>query len=361
MADFDNPAFDDNDVDDVDDTGDDNVVPDNDVIWPDAASFRDSTIDASASGTVSLHQELVQIAVDDYYRAMAEQQGKTPSVGRDTTKFTIDTGGKLRLKAYPALDLTNKDSGEPLKLSTIAGKRGGASIIRDELGFADWTRKKPNLPAKAVSALQAANNELGATASVVESVELQDLGQVAKTASDTVERMETSLTEADIEAALSTMYDTPLSLRELRGLDKTMQTIRGELTRNMAKLSELDAHIEVEKQKLSEAADEFSRRRVAERLRNLEDERASRLEAASSTREALRSQINRIRETISRILHDDTTLADRVRTLFREQGITIASILTALGMAISTLVLALTGGSPAGPHTASTAVRQRRL
>ena len=147
------------------------------------------------------------------------------------------------------------------------------------------------------------------------------------------------------------MYDTPFSIRELRGLDKTMQTIRGELTRNMAKLSELDAHIEVEKQKLSEAADEFSRRRVAERLRNLEDERASRLEAASSNREALRSQINRIRETISRILHDDTTLADRVRTLFREQGITIASILTALGMAISTLVLALTGGSPAGAPT----------
>ena len=288
--------------------------------------------------------------MDDYYRAMAEQQGMTPSAGRDTTKFFTDDRGKLRLKAYPEVNLV-KPSGEPLKLNTIAGRAGGASIIRDELGFADWTRKKPNLPAKAVSALQAANNELGATASVVESVELQDLGQVAKTASDTVERMETSLTEADIEDALSTMYDTPLSLRELRGLDKTMQTIRGELTRNMAKLSELDAHIEVEKQKLSEAADEFSRRRVAERLRNLEDERASRLEAASSTREALRSQINRIRETISRILHDDTTLADRVRTLFREQGITIASILTALGMAISTLVLALTGGSPAGAPT----------
>ena len=261
------------------------------------------------------------------------------------------TGGKLRLKAYPQVNLTNKPSGEPLKLNTIAGRAGGASIIRNELGFADWTRKKPTLPAKAVSALQAANNELGATASVVESVELQDLGQVAKTASDAVEKMETSLTEADIEAALSTMYDPPLSLREIRGLDKTMQTLRGEHTRNMAKLSELDSNIELEKGKLAEADDDFSRRRVAERLRNLEDERASRLEAAASTREALRSQINRIRETISRILHDDTTLADRVRTLFREQGITIVSILTALGMAISTLVLALTGGSPAGAPT----------
>ena len=68
MADFDNPTFDDNDVDDVG-AGDDIVVPDNDVIWPDAASFEDSTIDGSASGRVSLQQELVQVAVDDYYKS----------------------------------------------------------------------------------------------------------------------------------------------------------------------------------------------------------------------------------------------------------------------------------------------------
>ena len=68
-------------------------------------------------------------------------------------------------------------------------------------------------------------------------------------------------------------------------------------------------------------------------------------EAAAANREALWSQINRIRETINRILNKDTTLADRIRTLLWEQGITIASILTAIGMAILTLVLALTGSS----------------
>ena len=54
-----------------------------------------------------------------------------------------------------------------------------------------------------------------------------------------------------------------------------------------------------------------------------------------------------MRETIRRILHEDTTLAEQIRTLFREQGITIASILTTIGMAVSTLVLALTGGTGA--------------
>ena len=76
----------------------------------------------------------------------------------------------------------------------------------------------------------------------------------------------------------------------------------------------------------------FSRCRVVERLRDLTDEISSHLEvAAANLRSAMQSQINRIRETISRILNEDTTLAERVRTLFREQGTAIGSILTALG------------------------------
>ena len=71
-------------------------------------------------------------------------------------------------------------------------------------------------------------------------------------------------------------------------------------------------------------------------LSDIELERQARLEALSTNRAALRSQINRIRETIRRLLHEDKTLAERIRTLFSEQGITIASILTAMRMAIST-------------------------
>ena len=44
------------------------------------------------------------------------------------------------------------------------------------------------------------------------------------------------------------------------------------------------------------------------------------------------------------MLDKDTSLAENIRTLFREQGITIASILTAIGMAIGVLVEALLPG-----------------
>ena len=43
-------------------------------------------------------------------------------------------------------------------------------------------------------------------------------------------------------------------------------------------------------------------------------------------------------ETIAKVLDKDTSLAEKIRTLFREQGIMIASILMAIRMAIRVLV-----------------------
>ena len=50
-------------------------------------------------------------------------------------------------------------------------------------------------------------------------------------------------------------------------------------------------------------------------------------------------------ETIAKVLDKDTSLGEKIRTLFREQGITIASILMAIGMAIGVFVEALLPGS----------------
>ena len=58
--------------------------------------------------------------------------------------------------------------------------------------------------------------------------------------------------------------------------------------------------------------------------------------------------ISRIKETIAKILDSDTSLAEKLRTLFREQGITLAAVLTAIGIIISTIVVSLTGGGGNG-------------
>ena len=56
-------------------------------------------------------------------------------------------------------------------------------------------------------------------------------------------------------------------------------------------------------------------------------------------------QINHIKKSITKFLDKETgTPGERIRTLFKEQGITIVSILAEVGMAIGVLIEALIGG-----------------
>ena len=65
-------------------------------------------------------------------------------------------------------------------------------------------------------------------------------------------------------------------------------------------------------------------------------------------------QINQIRESITKFLDKETgTLGERISSLFKEQGIMIVSILTAICMAIGVLIEALLGG-PSVSTTTST-------
>ena len=52
--------------------------------------------------------------------------------------------------------------------------------------------------------------------------------------------------------------------------------------------------------------------------------------------------------TPEKVPDQNTSLAERISTLFREQGITIFSILTTLSMTILTIVLAITGAFGGG-------------
>ena len=72
-------------------------------------------------------------------------------------------------------------------------------------------------------------------------------------------------------------------------------------------------------------------------------EKQGRLEILSQNWKYLQTQVARIKQAIEKVLDQNTSLAERIRALFREQGITIFSILTALSMTILTIVLAITG------------------
>ena len=80
---------------------------------------------------------------------------------------------------------------------------------------------------------------------------------------------------------------------------------------------------------------------------DLNDELKVTQESIDLLKGRLKSQITSFEETIAKVLDKDTSLGEKIRTLFREQGITIASILTAIGMAIRVLVEALLPGGAA--------------
>ena len=80
-----------------------------------------------------------------------------------------------------------------------------------------------------------------------------------------------------------------------------------------------------------------------DRLDHLNTEKQARLEILPQNKKDLQTQVSRIKQTLDKVLDQNTSLAERIRTLFCEQGITIFSILTAFSMTISVIVLATTG------------------
>ena len=76
----------------------------------------------------------------------------------------------------------------------------------------------------------------------------------------------------------------------------------------------------------------------AERARELEAE-IKEFDTAITDQEAkVRNSLQRLRLSIENFIESDDTLGSRVRTLFRREGVTIASLLTAIGMTIVAVV-----------------------
>ena len=110
---------------------------------------------------------------------------------------------------------------------------------------------------------------------------------------------------------------------------------------------QLEEHITKEHQKLEEFRkypgeyDDAMREDITKRIDALNDELAIRQKSIDLLKGILKSQITSFHETITKVSDKDTSLGEKIQTLFREQGIMIASILMVIGMAIGVLVEAL--------------------
>ena len=208
-------------------------------------------------------------------------------------------------------------------LADILGKGG----LRN-LGF--------DIPRGKVTAWQAvmlnkAEEELPSESDIskVDDIELQE---IVEKASGIISQIK------DVQTDTEDLFEHPL--RELLGLDKQLRSIRGSLKVEVAKKVELEEHITKERRKLEEfqeypgVYDDAMKEDITKRIDALNDELAIRQESINLLKGRLKNQITSFKETIAKVLDKDTSLGEKIRTLFREQGITIASILTAIGVAI---------------------------
>ena len=266
--------------------------------------------------------------VKDLYKKLSENVGETPEL------FHYDY---FKLKGGELYYIGN---GKPL---TTEGKLKSVETLATILGKNRLRSLGSNIPVGRITARQAvmlnkAAEELLSESDITgaDDIELQEIIEKALGIISQIN---------DVQTDTEDLFEHPL--RELLGLDKQLRSIGGSLKVEVAKMVELEEHIAKERRKLEEFRefsgeyDDAMREDIMKRIDTLNDELTIRQESIDLLKGRLKNQIMSFHETIAKVLDKDTSLDEKIRTLFREQGITIASILTAIGMAIGVLVEAL--------------------
>ena len=328
---MDNPAYDVNI--EVDDVG---IAPEDDVdIYntPNTTRVDEEETSTTPTSTLRLKQQVLRNKRDALYHHLGAK-GILDFLNLD--RFKMKTNSKtgitdlLWYNGENWVSLTNQRTSEFLAVSTLKTKFGGLTPMKNFLNL----EQKPRSIYRLIKAANLLKSEIP-TQTDIEHIPLFDLSSV-------VEDIRIKTREAS--------QNTDLDMREFLGISKALQSINGELRNNTAKLSELDKQTKRDTAKLKEIEDnpegfsEEQKELYKERLQDLKEERQARLEFLSQNRKDLQTQVARIKQTIEKILDSDTSFGEKIRTLSREQGITIFSVLTAVSMLISTIVLAVTGG-----------------
>ena len=252
------------------------------------------------------------------------------------SQFKFGEDGRLYYKGKP---LMNRN-GELKTIGVIADTLGIRGLR--EMGY---NITKTNLKPRFVLDLLEKQAKLPFSSEIARADEIE-LEEIAQSTEDLIFQINNQSQTDDL-------FEHPL--RKLLGLNKQLRSIRGSLKVEVAKKVQLEEHIKKEQRKLEEfreypgVYDDAMREDITKRIDYLNEDLKVRQESINVLKGRIKSQITSFKETIAKVLDKDASLHEKIRTLFREQGITIASILTAIGMAIGVLIEALLlGGGDAG-------------
>ena len=111
-------------------------------------------------------------------------------------------------------------------------------------------------------------------------------------------------------------------MREFLRIEKALQSIQGKLLNNTLKLTEINKRMKRYTKKLEEVENDplilMKRQLYKVRLDDLNSKKQTRLEILSQNRKDFQTQVPRIKQILEKVFDKNTSLAEKIRTLFRE-------------------------------------------
>lgn len=281
---------------------------------------------------------IVQKKLSDYLRTLGSEGIRGALL--DPTDFEVGEDHNLYLKIDNdhSVPVSFRGGTEYYKMSTLEGKirakgiaRTASDVIRDKFHLEKYDRKS----AKAIAEYEKANKVVSEA-----NFDSGEVLGVLDTANKVIKSIETLLqskeTQTDIEA------------REMNGIMKAFTSIRDELANQTAKVSSAKEEKGRLEKKLTEAETPEDKARINKELEEVNNEIEGYNTSINNLQGRLQSQLTSIKETFRKVLDKNIPLREKIRVLFREQGVTIASILTAVGMTIAVIVEAVIPGGAVG-------------
>ena len=325
--------------------------------------MTEKTKDALKRGTIELVANQIYDRLTNFFNNDRKRfgiQGGEPIIEpiREYQNFKLTKNGKLSYK-YKRTVIDFGNINNRLKAPWEIRRLGVAKLRL--MGFRNLTYEDINpydrRPKKAREDVMKLNENLDERSKAIESSSTTD-AEAIEMIEVTSKDIDTTVkgVEQDTSFIKPSERDKLLPLRELEGLDKQLRTIKGSLKVAIAKRIDLEGRIKHEERKLNEIQDpkysDDQRDMIEGRINKLRGELTERNKEIDILKGEASKQINQIRGSITKFLDKETgALGERIRTLFKEQGITIVSILTAVGMAIGVLIEALLGAPSASTST----------
>jgi hypothetical protein len=135
-------------------------------------------------------------------------------------------------------------------------------------------------------------------------------------------------------------------LRQLRSYETVLSRYAAQRADHLSQAAELERGIRAAERRLDttdfvddiEAMDDLSKE-----IKMMREQRETHLAEAARFDVESRSQFSQIRESVLSFLNVDTPLLTRIRNLYREQGVTFATTITALGLIIDFIITKIKG------------------